>query len=301
MLNKWDLRFLKLAREVSKWSKDPRRKVGAVVAKNRRILSTGYNGYPSGFPDDVDRGDKNTLTVHAEANAIAGAKTSLKGATIYVAGLHPCSQCASLIVQAGIKRVVYDFEPGRTSSWLESVNVAKEIFTKCKVQTECSMPKIIMVGGKKRSGKSWVAEQLGMPVRAFADVPKLMFKTIFGVDFDNHKADARALYGGLTARGFMQHFATDACQRAFGAEVWRDLLIETLQQDKARGVAAVAISDWRFKHEVIPGALKVYVLGGVTTDQHQSENDIGPEDADCVLDNSERQLSKDSISGLAAI
>lgn len=301
MLTKWDLRFLKMAREVSAWSKDPKRKVGAVVVKNRRILSTGYNGYPVGFPDDVERDSKNLFTVHAEANAIAGARSSLKGSTIYVAGLHPCSQCAALIVQAGIKRVVYDFEPGRGSSWLESVAAAKEIFAKCKIEAECSLPRIILVGGKKHSGKSWVAEHLDLPVRAFADAPKAMFKTIFGVDFNECKTDARAIYGNLTARGFMQRFATDACQSVFGTTVWRDLLIERLQQDKAAGISEVVVADWRFKHEVIPGALKVYVLGGVQSDPHQSENDIGPEDADCVLDNSERQLSKDSISGLAAV
>lgn len=296
-LSKWDLRFLKIAREVSSWSKDPNRKVGAVIVKNKRILSTGYNGFPVGFPD-VDREDKNLFTVHAEANAIAVTKGSLKGATIYVAGLHPCSQCAALIVQAGIKRVVYDFEPERNSSWTASINAAKEIFAKCNVKAECSLPKIILVGGKKHSGKSWVSEHLRLPVRAFADVPKAMFRTIFGEDFDSCKTDVRPLYDNLTARGFMQRFATDACHGAFGPTVWRDLLIEQLQQDKANCINKVVISDWRFKHEIIPGAFKVYVLGGVQSDDHISENDIGPEDADVVIDNTGQHLTEDSLGAL---
>lgn len=298
-LSKWDLRFLKIAREVSGWSKDSKRKVGAVVVKNRRILSTGYNGFPVDFPD-VDREDKNLFTVHAEANAIAVTKGSLKGATIYVAGLHPCSPCAALIVQAGIKRVVYDFEPERDSSWVESIKAAKEIFAKCKIKTECALPKIILVGGKKHSGKSWVAEHTGLPVRSFAAIPKQMFKVIFEDDFDALKTDVRSLYGNLTARGFMQRFATDACQGAFGPTVWRDLLIEQLQQDKANGINEVVISDWRFKHEIIPGSLKVYVMGGVTSDKHVSENDIGPEDADYVFDNTECKLTKTQVSSLVS-
>ena len=110
-LSKWDLRFLKIAREVSSWSKDPNRKVGAVIVKNRRVLSTGYNGFPVNFPDE-DREDKNLFTVHAEANAItkvAKSGNSSKGATLYVTA-SPCLECAKLIIQAGITRVVYKDE-----------------------------------------------------------------------------------------------------------------------------------------------------------------------------------------------
>lgn len=299
MLDKWDLRFLKIAREVSGWSKDPNRKVGAVVVKNRRILSTGYNGYPIGYPDtNLNRKDKNLYTVHAEANAIASAKSSLKGSTIYVAGLHPCAQCAALIVQSGVKRVIYDFEPSQCSAWTDSVSAAKSIFKQCHIKTECALPTIVLVGGKKHSGKSWVSKHLGLPVRAFADIPKQMFFNIFGENFDDVKTDVTSRFNNLTARKFMQRFATDACQAALGPTIWRDLTIESLQELKAKGYSVVVISDWRFKHEVIPGALKVYIQGGVTSDHHISENDIGPEDADIVLDNTSKQLTNESLADL---
>lgn len=303
-MDKWDLRFMRIAREVAGWSKDPKRKVGAVIVRDRRMLSTGYNGFPSGYPDtDAHLRDphKNTITIHAEANAVANAPGDLKGATIYVAGLHPCAQCAALIVQSGITRVVYDFEPSRDSSWSDSVAAAKAIFEQCGVQSECALPRVLLIGGKKGSGKSWVAGHLGVPVRAFADAPKAIFRKTFGVDFDEVKHDMRPIYGGLTARGFMQRFATDAAQGVLGATVWRDHLLEVLQQDKLDGIAAVAISDWRFPHETLPGALRVYVLGGVQSDKHRSENAIGPEDADVVLDNTNKGLTEDFAQALMDI
>lgn len=303
-MDKWDLRFIGIAREVAGWSKDPNRKVGAVVVKDRRMLSTGYNGLPSGYPDDytnLGNEQKNALTIHAEANAVANAPCDLKGVTIYVAGLHPCAQCAALIAQSGITRVVYDFEPNRDSSWSDSVAAAKDIFKQCGVQSECVLPKVVLIGGKKGSGKSWVASRLGMPVRAFADAPKAIFKKTFGVDFDEVKHDVRPIYGGLTARGCMQRFATDAAQGVLGASVWRDYLLEVLQQDKLNGIEKVAICDWRFPQETIPGALRIYVLGGVQSDKHQSENAIGPDDADMVLDNTDNRLTKDDMRQLATM
>lgn len=301
-MDKWDLRFIGIAREVAGWSKDPNRKVGAVVVRDRRILSTGYNGLPSGYPDDytnLSDAQKNALTIHAEANAVANAPCDLKGATIYVAGLHPCAQCAALIVQSGITRVVYDFEPNRDSSWSDSVAAAKDIFKQCGVQSECVLPKVVLIGGKKGSGKSWVASLLGMPVRAFADAPKAIFKKTFGVDFDEVKNDPRPVCGGLTPREFMQRFATEGAQGTLGATVWRDHMIEVLQQDKLNGIEKVAISDWRFPQETIPGALRIYVFSYRPHDKHLSENAIGPDDADLVLDNTDNRLTEDYVQQLA--
>jgi len=109
-MNKWDERFLKLAREVSTWSKDPSTKVGAVIAEeNHRIVSLGFNGFPQGVDDDDrlnDRVLKYAITVHAEANAILFAKQPLKGCTLYCWPLPSCSDCAGLIIQSGIGRVV---------------------------------------------------------------------------------------------------------------------------------------------------------------------------------------------------
>lgn len=287
-MDKWDLRFIKIAKEISTWSKDINRKVGAVIVKDRRILSTGYNGLPSGFPDGesvLNAYDKNLYTIHAEANAIANTKVPLDGATIYVAGLHPCSQCAALIAQAGIKRVVYDTEPSKNSTWYSSIKAAKVIFDQLGIVYECTLPEVIMIGGKKRAGKTWLAKQLGCPMVSFADAPRDIFRRTFGVEFDLVKTMRSKLLMDLTARKMMQHLATDACQGVFGKTVWRDIVIDRLQELKLKGVETVVIPDWRFKHEIIEGATKIYVLGGEDHDDHISENDISEKDADVIYDN----------------
>lgn len=111
--DKWDLRFLSSAREISSWSKDPRRKVGCVIIDDDyNQLSGGFNGFPRGIADDHrldDRPVKNRMIVHAEANAVAAAARnghSLKDATVYITHA-PCPQCACLLIQAGVVRVVY--------------------------------------------------------------------------------------------------------------------------------------------------------------------------------------------------
>ena len=107
---KWDLRFLSLAKEVASWSKDPSTKVGAVlVDDNRRIISTGYNGFPRGVEDLEARYNhrptKYSLVVHAEANALLNSVVLPRGGTLYCT-LHPCEECSKLIVQAGVTRIV---------------------------------------------------------------------------------------------------------------------------------------------------------------------------------------------------
>lgn len=108
---KWHRRFLGIAREVSTWSKDPSTKVGAVLVKDRKILRTGYNGFPPGIADDPerlgDRAEKLRLTIHAEMNALLGAgREETEGATIYTYPIPPCSNCAKHIIAAGIKMYV---------------------------------------------------------------------------------------------------------------------------------------------------------------------------------------------------
>ena len=110
-MNKWDKRFLNLAKEVSTWSKDPSTKVGAVIADaNHHIVSLGFNGFPQGIKDDErvnDRNLKYEMTVHAEANAILFAREIPVGSTMYIFPLPCCSRCASLIAQCGtISRIV---------------------------------------------------------------------------------------------------------------------------------------------------------------------------------------------------
>ncbi len=109
--HKKDLRYLEMARIWAKNSYCQRRQVGALVVKDSMIISDGYNGTPSGFENICE--DENNVTkpyvLHAEANAItklARSSNNSDGATIYITA-SPCIECAKLIIQAGIKRVVY--------------------------------------------------------------------------------------------------------------------------------------------------------------------------------------------------
>ena len=106
-----DKRYLKMARIWAENSYCERRKVGAIVVKDQMIISDGYNGTPAGFENICE--DENNITkpyvLHAEANAItklARSNNSSEGATLYITA-SPCIECAKLIIQAGIRRVVY--------------------------------------------------------------------------------------------------------------------------------------------------------------------------------------------------
>ena len=108
---KYDIAYLKMAETWGKLSYCKRRQVGAIIVKNRMIISDGYNGTPTGF-ENVCEDEKNYTkwyVLHAEANAIlkvASSTQSCDGATLYVT-LSPCRECSKLIHQSGISRVVY--------------------------------------------------------------------------------------------------------------------------------------------------------------------------------------------------
>ena len=111
MYNKYDVAYLKMALEWAKLSYCKRKQVGALIVKDRTIISDGYNGTPSGFENCCE--DENNQTkwyvLHAEANAIlkiSRSTQSCEGATLYLT-LSPCKECSKLIFQSGIKRVVY--------------------------------------------------------------------------------------------------------------------------------------------------------------------------------------------------
>lgn len=108
---KYDIAYLRMAREWGKLSHCERKKVGAIIVKDRMIISDGYNGTPTGFenPCEDDEGYTKWYVLHAEANAIlkvAASTQSCKEATLYIT-LSPCRECSKLVHQAGIKRVVY--------------------------------------------------------------------------------------------------------------------------------------------------------------------------------------------------
>lgn len=108
---KYDKAYLKIAKEWGKLSYCKRKQVGAIIVKDKMIISDGYNGTPSGFENTCEDEENFTkwYVLHAEANAIlkvARSTQSCKDATLYIT-LSPCKNCSKLIHQAGIKRVVY--------------------------------------------------------------------------------------------------------------------------------------------------------------------------------------------------
>jgi dCMP deaminase len=108
---KYDIAYLRMAEEWSKLSYCKRRQVGALIVKDKMIISDGYNGTPTGFENicEDDEGYTKWYVLHAEANAIlkvASSTQSCKGATLYIT-MSPCKQCSKLIHQAGISRLVY--------------------------------------------------------------------------------------------------------------------------------------------------------------------------------------------------
>lgn len=110
-VTKFDIAYLKMANEWAKLSYCKRKQVGALIVKERMIISDGYNGTPSGFENRCEDAEGNTqwFVLHAEANAIlklARSSQSAKDATLYLT-LSPCKECSKLILQAGIKKLVY--------------------------------------------------------------------------------------------------------------------------------------------------------------------------------------------------
>ena len=129
MHNKYDVAYPKMALEWAKLSYCKRKQVGALIVKDRTIISDGYNGTPSGFENCCE--DENNKTkwyvLHAEANAIlkiSRSTQSCEGATLYLT-LSPCKECSKLIFQSGIKRVVYiqDYSDNEGLAFLKDAGV----------------------------------------------------------------------------------------------------------------------------------------------------------------------------------
>lgn len=140
--DKWDERFFEMASQVSSWSKDSK-KVGCVIVKDRRILSTGYNGFPPGVSDSAERLEnkslKRLLVQHAEANAVSHAArqgVSLEGSTAYVT--RPCcSQCMGLLVCAGVSEIKQlQLAEGSGKDWTESFQAADIIASESDIVTK---------------------------------------------------------------------------------------------------------------------------------------------------------------------
>lgn len=128
--DKWDLRFMDLAKHIAGWSRDPSTKVGAVAVDSRkRLVASGFNGLSRRVEDSQERLHNRTtrysLTVHAEINMLISAERSLRGCTVYLWPMPPCSQCAAALIQAGISRIVAPAPaPDLADRWGESIELA---------------------------------------------------------------------------------------------------------------------------------------------------------------------------------
>jgi dCMP deaminase len=137
---KWDLWFLGLAKYISTASKDPSTKTGAVIVDwNRRIISTGYNGFPQGIDDKKEDYENRELKykkiIHCEMNAILFAKQSLFDCTLYTYPFLSCSRCACHVIQTGIKRVVGPSVPNHLKErWNEDITLSKSMFKEANIE-----------------------------------------------------------------------------------------------------------------------------------------------------------------------
>ncbi len=138
-INKWDLRFLNIAKEMANCSKDPSTKVGAVIVDGQnRIVSAGFNGFPQKISDDINRLNNRELkyqyTIHAEANALLFSKRDIQGHVIYVYPFMPCAECTKMIIQCGISKVVsYKTPYDKLTRWKDSFDLTEELLKEAGV------------------------------------------------------------------------------------------------------------------------------------------------------------------------
>ena len=137
-MDKWDNRFLNLARTVASWSKDPSTKTGAVIVRpDKTVAALGYNGFARGCDDSDglynDRQEKLGRVIHAEMNAILSAREPLHGYTLYTSFMC-CDRCAVHMIQAGIKRVVA--EKPLANRWAVEMDRARACFAEAGVVCE---------------------------------------------------------------------------------------------------------------------------------------------------------------------
>lgn len=139
-ISAWDGRFLSMAKEIARWSKDPSTQVGCVIVRpNKTIASVGYNGFPRGMKDLVsrynNRDDKYRRVVHAEMNALLNTEGSVEGCTVYLWPFLSCERCTVHLLQSGIKRVVApQFSEKHAKRWGESLNNALSYFDEANIE-----------------------------------------------------------------------------------------------------------------------------------------------------------------------
>ena len=141
--DKWDEKYIDLAKCIAGWSKDPSTKIGAVAIGDKgQVLSQGYNGFPRGIEDSPERlhvrEEKYKYIVHAEMNCVFNASlngVSLYDSTMYIYGLPCCSDCAKGMIQAGISRIVMHVQDlDGAIRWKDSWNRSKAMFDEVGIQ-----------------------------------------------------------------------------------------------------------------------------------------------------------------------
>ncbi len=134
---KWDMRFIELAKHIASWSKDPSTQTGAVIVdQRRRIISVGFNGLAQGVEDRPERLNnreiKYKMFVHCERNAIIFAGHPCDGCILYTWPFMSCAACAAMVIQSGIKRVVAPYS--ENPRWVEEFKLATEQFNEANVE-----------------------------------------------------------------------------------------------------------------------------------------------------------------------
>lgn len=138
--NKWDFRYLEMARLAASWSKDPSTQTGAVIVRpDNSVASVGYNGFPRGIEDTPeryeDRETKYSYIIHCEMNAVLSAHTNVRGNTLYTWPFLSCDRCAVHMIQAGITRVVAPSCPkDKADRWEPILSESKRRFEEAGVE-----------------------------------------------------------------------------------------------------------------------------------------------------------------------
>lgn len=131
-MNKWTKHFLRIAAEAGSMSKDPTTQVGAVLVVDRRVVGTGFNGFPSLIRDTQrrlqDRETKLKMIVHAEMNALLDAGREARGSTLYLHGFQasPCLDCTKHLIQAGVRSIVA-YGPPLPERWVKETDEARDL------------------------------------------------------------------------------------------------------------------------------------------------------------------------------
>jgi dCMP deaminase len=144
---KWDKRFVELARFISTWSKDPSTQTGAVITDpSRRVISVGYNGLAQGVEDTPERLNnrdiKYKIIVHCERNALLFAARSVENCTLYTWPFMSCATCAAMVIQAGIKHCVAPFSDN--PRWKDEFELSQQIFREAGVTVELLDPALFV-------------------------------------------------------------------------------------------------------------------------------------------------------------